>query len=231
MKNDPRPPDATPPPDVQAWLDTLPAQDRQDLLRTWQWTALGRDAAPDTDATQAAWARLQATVQSPSPSRLATDRRVRLPQRRLRMPRTILLLCFLLIGAVAVFYVWTGAAHREQAAVAPAQQAHFMLLLRDDAPAPTTPEARAAIVAEYTAWARDLEADGHFVGGDELAEEGHLLQGDQNPTVQPISNSSGRIGGYFIIAAADYDEALTIASACPQLRHGGTVEVRPIVQR
>ena len=231
MKKDHRPPDDTPPPDVQAWLDSRSAQDRQELLRTWQWTALGRDEEPDTAATQAAWARLQATVQSPGPSRLAADRPADTPQRLPRVRKTALLLFLLLVGTTAVLYFWTGSADREQAAVVPAQQAHFMLLLRDNDPAPTTPEAQAAIVAEYTAWARELAAAGHFVGGDELAEEGYLLEGTEHPAVQPISDSSGMIGGYFIIAAADYDEALSIAKACPQLRHGGTVEVRPIVQR
>lgn len=231
MKKDHRPPNATPPPDVQTWLDGLSTQDRKELLCTWQWAALGHDEEPDAATIQTAWARLQATVQSPRDARLATERPAQTHQRPLRVRTTARWLFLLLAGATAIFYLWTGPANRKQAAVVPAQQAHFMLLLRDDDPTRTTPEEQAAIVAEYTAWARDLATAGHFVSGDELAGEGHLLKGEHDPTIQPISAASGMIGGYFIIAAADYDEALTLAKACPQLRHGGTVEVRPIVQR
>ena len=106
-----------------------------------------------------------------------------------------------------------------------------MLLLHDEGLALNSPEEQEAAVAEYVAWAGELAAAGHLVAGDELAPEGNLLEGANNPTVHPISAASDRIGGYFIIAAADYEEALSLAKGCPQLRYGGTVEVRPIIQR
>jgi hypothetical protein len=36
------------------------------------------------------------------------------------------------------------------------------------------------------------------------------------------------IGGYFLIRARDYQQAVSIAENCPHLRYGGTIEIRQI---
>lgn len=230
MKKRQAPSATTPPPDVQQWLDSLSAPDRLELLRTWQWSALGEDESPDSAATQTAWARLQPSVHRPHTPRLAADRSAQTP--RFSSARKMVIWSVLgVISTATLFYLWTVFSTQEQAAITVLPQTHFMLLLHDDGDIPTTPSEKASRVAEYTAWADELRAAGHLIGGDELADEGHLLQGAQDPTLQPWALSARTIGGYFIIAAQDDAEALTLASACPQLRHGGTVELRPIVQR
>jgi len=57
--------------------------------------------------------------------------------------------------------------------------------------------------------------------------------GDEGPllTDGPLHDQAVRLGGYYVLEAADLDEALRIAARVPAARHGGAVEVRPVVER
>jgi len=93
-----------------------------------------------------------------------------------------------------------------------------------------SPEGMQRIVGECQAWAEDLQQAGQFLAGDELAEDGRVLAREQGQVItQTFAMGVTGIGGYFIISARDYDEAVAIASGSPQLDYGGTVEIRPIV--
>jgi hypothetical protein len=84
-----------------------------------------------------------------------------------------------------------------------------------------------ALVAEYSAWAGQLAAQGSLVAGEKLADE-PLTMLVANGTVSVPRFTADELGGFFIIQAADSAEAYRIARDCPHLRHGGTVQVRRI---
>jgi hypothetical protein len=65
------------------------------------------------------------------------------------------------------------------------------------------------------------------VGGEELAEPALLVGESGGATARPDQGGE-RIGGYFLIRAADDAAALALARSCPHLRHGGRIEVRRI---
>lgn len=46
----------------------------------------------------------------------------------------------------------------------------------------------------------------------------------------PFTETKDVVGGYSLIEAGDFDEAVRIASGCPVVEHGGSVEVRPVMQ-
>jgi hypothetical protein len=83
--------------------------------------------------------------------------------------------------------------------------------------------------AEYT---RMLMSGGHWIAGASLAP---------SETATTVELSGGRVsdgpyvetkevlGGFYVVAAADLDEALRLASAIPM--PGAHVEVRPIAMR
>ena len=50
------------------------------------------------------------------------------------------------------------------------------------------------------------------------------------PTVTdgPYSETKEVLGGYYLIEAADYDQAVERASDHPHLEYGGTIEVRQV---
>ncbi len=76
-------------------------------------------------------------------------------------------------------------------------------------------------------------ADGSWVfgGGLKKAETAKTVDGRGDESVVtdgPYAETKEAIGGYFIIEAADLDEAAEIAKGCPVFDHGGLVEVREI---
>lgn len=88
------------------------------------------------------------------------------------------------------------------------------------------------IIGEYVAWRHKIEAEGKYVGGEKLKDEGgkHLTStnGNLRVTDGPYTEAKEVIGGYFAISAANYDDAVEIASECPHLKFGGRIELREI---
>lgn len=88
---------------------------------------------------------------------------------------------------------------------------------------------RAAITAEYLA----LREDPRVLGGERLAaaETATTLRrsGDELLwTDGPFAETKEVFGGFYLVDAADLDEACAIAEGIPALRMGGSVEVRPL---
>jgi hypothetical protein len=105
----------------------------------------------------------------------------------------------------------------------------FALMLYEDAgyQAPVDEAAHAARVAEYSAWAGQLAAQGQLVDGAELLAEGVLLHRER-PRADGVPDSTlGTLAGYFVIRADSLAEAERVAADCPHLAYGGTVSVRP----
>lgn len=109
--------------------------------------------------------------------------------------------------------------------------AKFMLFLHETpAPAPTwTPEEMQGIIERYTAWSSGLME--RKLMAEKLREEGgrHVRRSGSEVTVAdgPYSETKEVIGGLYLIEAADYDEAVRIASTCPHLDFGW-IEVREV---
>jgi hypothetical protein len=112
----------------------------------------------------------------------------------------------------------------------------FVLLLRET---PSdfqswSPEEMQTCIERYRAWSDGLLAQGKMVGGKKLQEEGgrHVRRsngtGSEVTVVDgPYAEAKEALGGLFEIEAADYDEAVALASTCPHLDFGW-IEVRQI---
>jgi hypothetical protein len=44
----------------------------------------------------------------------------------------------------------------------------------------------------------------------------------------PFAESKELLGGFFLIAAADYGAACRTAESCPHFKYGGSIEIRQI---
>jgi len=95
-----------------------------------------------------------------------------------------------------------------------------------------TPELIQTIIQKYNDWTAQLQASGKLVGLNKLKDDlGRQLRGfgeTQVVTDGPFSETKEVIGGYWIVEAADYDEAVLMAGTCPTLEYGGLVEVREV---
>ncbi len=114
--------------------------------------------------------------------------------------------------------------------------AHYMMLLHhatDNQPE-LSPEEIQAVIAQYREWSERMGAAGKLVGGDKLAADaGRVLRKNDDKVAVvdgPYSETKEIVGGYFIIDATDYDDAVELAGSCPHLGFGGTIELRAVDQ-
>ncbi len=94
-----------------------------------------------------------------------------------------------------------------------------------------SPEEIQDLIHKYMTWREGLIQCGVFRGGRKLAEGGRLLRTGKDKilvTEGPFSESQEVLGGYFIIEAANYDEAVEISRSCPHLIDGQSIELRQL---
>ncbi|AEQ52193.1 YciI family protein [Pelagibacterium halotolerans] len=113
----------------------------------------------------------------------------------------------------------------------------YMLILHADevAGAAIPPEQMKAAMDQMGAYAQALEKAGAFIATEALdfAAKGSLVSvrdGETQVQDGPFVESREQFGGYFIIEAANEDEARQWAARCPAA-FWGTIEVRRIRDR
>ena len=112
----------------------------------------------------------------------------------------------------------------------------FVLLLHESPPdySNVSAEEIQYVIGQYSAWREKLVKEGRLAGGQKLKDEGgrHLsMQNDKLRVVDgPYAEAKEVMGGYFIIEADSYDEAIEISKSCPHLAFGGRIELREIDQ-
>lgn len=109
----------------------------------------------------------------------------------------------------------------------------YVLLLRESSTAAPniSPGEMEAIINRYKAWGASIAAKGHMRGGNKLQDgTGRRISaaaGNVSVTDGPFVESKEVIGGYYILEANSYEEAVSLASDCPHLDFG-VIEVREI---
>jgi hypothetical protein len=108
--------------------------------------------------------------------------------------------------------------------------AKFLLLLHGD-PAnwqKLSPDESQKIMEKYMAWTKKP----FTLDGKRLADEpGKIIRphnGKPRVSDGPYSETKEILAGFYLIEAADYDEAVKLSLEHPQLEVGGTVEVRQL---
>ncbi|MEN3341983.1 MAG: hypothetical protein V7644_1387 [Actinomycetota bacterium] len=91
---------------------------------------------------------------------------------------------------------------------------------------------RRSIMSEYMAIS---QLPGVY-GGEQLQEAEtattiRVQQGETLTTDGPFAETKEVFGGFYLLEADDLDKALEIAARIPAARLGGSVEVRPLVER
>lgn len=107
----------------------------------------------------------------------------------------------------------------------------FLLIFRteyNETPV-STPEEMEANMKRWMEWLGSLAQQGNLTDrGNRLGPSGKVIKPDNVVTNGPYSEIKEAIGGYSIIKAASYDEAVELSKGCPVFRVGGSVEVREI---
>ncbi|MBN9238122.1 MAG: hypothetical protein BGO97_00455 [Micrococcales bacterium 70-64] len=89
-------------------------------------------------------------------------------------------------------------------------------------------------MADWTAYNQKLIDGGHWIGGGRLQPAGSATtirreSGKDTLVDGPFAETKEQLGGYYLISAADLDEALELAAGMPFI--DAVIEVRPIAFR
>jgi len=109
----------------------------------------------------------------------------------------------------------------------------FMLILNEEPDLVATDDDRQAAVQRTGEFAMKILGAGKLKGGSPLrpvteARRIRSRKGQTRITDGPFAEAKEVIAGYFLIEAGSLDEAVQIASGCPNVEFG-SVEVREIV--
>lgn len=107
---------------------------------------------------------------------------------------------------------------------------HYMLLLRggDEGTHNYSPEQYQQLLQRYFEWSDRLRSAGQYLVAEQLKPGGRVVHATSAVVDGPFTETKETIGGYYLIAARNLDEATEIARECPVLTHGGMVEVREL---
>ncbi len=112
---------------------------------------------------------------------------------------------------------------------------YVLLIYSQDAPerwAALSEAEQQAVMREYEAISREPGTlDGAQLQPAETATTVRVENGATLTTDGPFAETKEVLGGYYAIDADDIDAALAVAARIPAARMGGSVEVRPIVER
>ena len=97
-----------------------------------------------------------------------------------------------------------------------------------------TPEDGAKMMKAYDEYTEALRASGIFEAGEGLqgtntATTVRFHNGEVSTTDGPFAETKEKLAGFYLIEAADLNDAIQVASKIPPAREG-SVEVRPIRQ-
>jgi hypothetical protein len=130
-------------------------------------------------------------------------------------------LLFFVLGAIAMKW-FSGPAPRSTTP-------EFMLVLNENpAQRGISRETELQVAKEYGNWARQLSQQGLFVDGNKLKNDVPVVKIINGHPVAMENTSGEKIAGFFLISAANYQQAIKIAETCPHAKYGGTIEVREI---
>ena len=117
---------------------------------------------------------------------------------------------------------------------------YMLLIHQGDTPVPGSDEWENLSEDEQKAVYRDYQAINQTPGvtpasaqmqPPETATTVRVKDGETLTTDGPFAETKEALGGYYLLEADDLDGALEIAARIPAARMGGSVEVRPVVER
>jgi hypothetical protein len=105
----------------------------------------------------------------------------------------------------------------------------FILIFRRDFEAKPSPEELQNSIKSWADWLGGIAAQNKLVSaGNRLESEGRVVKADKVVTNGPYADIKEAIGGFVIVLADNFDEAVDFSHGCPILRapYYGSVEVR-----
>ena len=94
-----------------------------------------------------------------------------------------------------------------------------------------SPEVMQSRMQQWFVWVEKLRKEGKYLSGEPLHEGGKKVTGSGKiVTDGPFTEAKDMIGGFFIVSAINYDEAVEMAKDYPDFNKGGTMEIRQVMK-
>ena len=106
----------------------------------------------------------------------------------------------------------------------------FMLIFQGPVPTDQSPEHMQENMGKWMAWIDKLRKNDQYVAGEPLLPGGKLITGKKNVTDGPYTEGKEVVGGFFIINAKDYNEAVRLCDDYPDFGNGSSIQVRQIMK-
>jgi hypothetical protein len=86
-------------------------------------------------------------------------------------------------------------------------------------------------MGKWMAWIEKLSKDGKYVSGEPLLPGGKLITGkSKTVTDGPYTEGKEVVGGFFIVNAENYEEAVKLCDDYPDYEYGGAIQVRQVMK-
>ncbi len=107
----------------------------------------------------------------------------------------------------------------------------FMLIFHGGISHEASPEQMEENMGKWLAWINKLAAAEKYVSGEPLLPGGKLIKGNSKNVVDgPYTEGKEIVGGYFVVKAADYNEAVAMCEDYPDYESGGSIQIRQIMK-
>ncbi len=106
----------------------------------------------------------------------------------------------------------------------------FMFIFHGGVASNASPEQMQANMGKWMAWIDKLNKDNRYVSGEPLFPGGKLITGRKSVTDGPFTEGKEIVGGFFIVNAKDYDEAVALCDDYPDYDLGGKIQVRQVMK-
>ncbi len=107
----------------------------------------------------------------------------------------------------------------------------FMLIFHGGISPDSSPEEMQANMGKWMAWVDELVKSGTYASGEALIPGGKLVKGSASGVTDgPYTEGKEVVGGYFIVNAASYDDAVALCAGYPDFDAGGSVQVRQVMK-
>ena len=86
------------------------------------------------------------------------------------------------------------------------------------------------LMKDYIGWVEDMSAKGKYAGGEKLLSDAGKVVTNTSGSIEvhdgPFAEAAEILGGFMVIHAEDYDEAIEIARSHPHMKHNESLIIR-----
>jgi len=114
----------------------------------------------------------------------------------------------------------------------------YLLMIYDDESvwAAMSEAQRSKLMTDYRDFTESVVKSGQFRAGAQLQPSPTATvlreqKGKRTTTDGPFAETREQLAGYYLVECDNLDQALAIAAGIPSVKVGGSIEVRPLVQR